>query len=120
MYLCYDVRVSDPKSGRSLEIHTTQPGVQFYTSNFLTGQASGKGGCRYQKYGAFSLETQNYPDAVNQVRQECGTSVGWDNAITYVTHDRWTETINLHFWFSPACFTLEKLHPRGLEGGHQG
>ncbi|XP_062503436.1 galactose mutarotase-like isoform X2 [Corticium candelabrum] len=58
--------VTDPKSGRKLEIHTTQPGVQFYTSNFLCGKIAGKGGYRYQKYGGFCLETQNYPDAINQ------------------------------------------------------
>jgi aldose 1-epimerase len=59
-------KVTDPKSGRSLEMHTTQPGVQFYTANFLDGQSGGKGGHRYQKYGAFCLETQNYPNAVNE------------------------------------------------------
>ena len=45
---------------------TDQPGVQFYTANGLDGE-SGKGGVCYPKYGAFCLEAQNYPDAINQV-----------------------------------------------------
>lgn len=45
---------------------TDQPGVQFYTGNGLDG-SPGKGGVEYHKYGAFCLEAQNYPDAINQV-----------------------------------------------------
>lgn len=45
---------------------TDQPGVQFYTGNGLDG-SPGKGGVKYHKYGAFCLEAQNYPDAINQV-----------------------------------------------------
>jgi len=45
---------------------TDQPGVQFYTGNGLDGRP-GKGGVEYHKYGAFCLEAQNYPDAINQV-----------------------------------------------------
>lgn len=45
---------------------TDQPGVQFYTGNGLDG-SPGKGGVCYPKYGAFCLEAQNYPDAINQV-----------------------------------------------------
>lgn len=56
-------QVTDPASGRHMEIHTTQPGIQFYTGNFLDGSASGGG---FQKHGAFCLETQHYPDSPNQ------------------------------------------------------
>lgn len=59
-------RVVHPGTGRVLEVSTTQPGVQFYTSNFLDGSFKGKGGASYPKHSAFCLETQNWPDAVNQ------------------------------------------------------
>lgn len=55
----------DPKSGRKLAVFTTQPGIQVYSGNFLSGQA-GKGGRPYVKNGAICLETQHFPDAVNQ------------------------------------------------------
>jgi aldose 1-epimerase len=57
--------VYDPASGRVLEVLTTQPGVQFYTSNFLNGTIEGKGGAAYPKNGALCLETQHYPDSPN-------------------------------------------------------
>jgi len=65
-------RVVHPESGRYLEIYSDQPGVQFYTGNGLPQPGSrdpliGKGGVHYHQYGSFSLETQNYPDAVNHV-----------------------------------------------------
>uniref|UniRef100_A0A3P8RRV7 Aldose 1-epimerase n=1 Tax=Amphiprion percula TaxID=161767 RepID=A0A3P8RRV7_AMPPE len=59
-------RVCHPASGRVLEVSTSQPGVQFYTANFLDGSITGKGGSRYGKHNSFCLETQNWPDAVNQ------------------------------------------------------
>ncbi|XP_048392007.1 aldose 1-epimerase isoform X3 [Stegostoma tigrinum] len=59
-------RVYHRPSGRLLEIETTQPGVQFYTANFLDGSLKGKGGATYPKHSAFCLETQNWPDAVNK------------------------------------------------------
>ncbi|XP_030627449.1 galactose mutarotase [Chanos chanos] len=59
-------RVVHPGTGRVLEVSTTQPGLQFYTSNFLDGTLRGKGGASYPKHSAFCLETQNWPDAVNQ------------------------------------------------------
>ncbi|KAH0622830.1 hypothetical protein JD844_025547 [Phrynosoma platyrhinos] len=55
-----------PSSGRMLEVYTTQPGIQFYTGNFLDGTLKGKGGHVYPKHSGFCLETQNWPDAVNQ------------------------------------------------------
>ncbi|VVQ31124.1 Aldose 1-epimerase [Pseudomonas fluorescens] len=58
--------VSDPQSGRRLQLYTTEPGVQFYTSNFLDGSVKGKAGKIYPHWGAFTLETQHYPDSPNQ------------------------------------------------------
>jgi aldose 1-epimerase len=57
--------VFEPTSGRSMELYTTQPGVQFYTGNFLTG-VPGKGGRVYHKRFGFCLETQHFPDSPNQ------------------------------------------------------
>jgi aldose 1-epimerase len=56
----------DPSSGRTLTVTTTQPGVQFYSGNFLDGSKTGKFGVTYQKYAGFCLETQHFPDAPNQ------------------------------------------------------
>lgn len=58
-------RLEDPSSGRVMEIFTTEPGLQFYTGNFLAGQ-SGKEGRSYEYRGALCLETQHFPDSVNQ------------------------------------------------------
>ena len=58
-------RVVDPASGRTLECLTTEPGVQFYTGNFLDG-FKGKDGQAYGKHAGFCLETQRYPDSPNQ------------------------------------------------------
>ncbi len=70
---CYAVRnfdgtmrpvatVRDPKSGRVMEILSTQPGLQFYTGNFLDGS---EGGAAYPQYSGFCLETQHFPDSPN-------------------------------------------------------
>jgi aldose 1-epimerase len=56
----------EPRSGRAVEVHTTQPGVQFYSGNFLDGSIRGKRGTVYQKYAGFCLETQHFPDSPNQ------------------------------------------------------
>jgi len=56
--------LKDPASGRVLEIHTVEPGIQFYSGNFLKGQ-TGKGGKTYPFRGAVCLETQHFPDSVN-------------------------------------------------------
>lgn len=58
--------VTDPSTGRRLRVLTTEPGVQFYTGNFLDGEAVGKGGTAYAQYTGFCLETQHFPDAPNQ------------------------------------------------------
>jgi aldose 1-epimerase len=60
------VRVSEPGSGRVLEVLTTEPGLQFYSGNFLDGSVHGKGGKSYAHRSAFCLETQHYPDSPNQ------------------------------------------------------
>jgi aldose 1-epimerase len=59
-------RVFEPQSGRVLEVHTTEPGIQFYTGNFLDGTISGKDGRVYPQHAGFCLETQHFPDSVNQ------------------------------------------------------
>jgi len=58
--------IEDPVSGRILEILTTQPGVQFYSGNFLDGTITGKGGKKYFKHWGLCLETQHFPDSPNQ------------------------------------------------------
>jgi aldose 1-epimerase len=64
--LALTARVTEPVSGRVLEMFTTEPAVQFYTANFLDGTLKGKGGVIYKKQQAFCLEAQHYPDSVNQ------------------------------------------------------
>ncbi len=59
-------RVKEPKSGRTLEIQTMEPGIQFYAGNFLDGSITGKGGHVYGHRTGFCLETQHYPDSPNQ------------------------------------------------------
>ena len=59
------VRVVEPVSGRVLEMHTEEPGVQFYSGNFLDGSLTGKG-WNYHHRGGFCLEPQHFPDAPNQ------------------------------------------------------
>jgi aldose 1-epimerase len=58
-------QVSEPTSGRILEVSTTQPGIQFYTGNFLDGTVTGKHGHVYKRRYGFCLETQHYPDSPN-------------------------------------------------------
>ena len=62
----FAARVVEPASGRVLEVATTEPGIQFYTSNFLDGSIKGKGGLAYVRHGAFCLETQHFPDSPNK------------------------------------------------------
>ncbi|MGH4141199.1 aldose epimerase family protein [Clostridium sp.] len=57
--------VYDEKSGRVMEVYTTKPGVQFYSGNFLKGLEPGKGGTTYCKRGGLCLETQYFPNAIN-------------------------------------------------------
>ncbi len=64
--LALAARVEEPKTGRVMEVHTTEPGVQFYSGNFLDGSITGKNGHVYNKRNGFCLETQHYPDSPNQ------------------------------------------------------
>lgn len=56
----------EPRGGRRLRVATTEPGVQFYSGNFLDGAAVGKDGLRYERHAGFCLETQHFPDSPNQ------------------------------------------------------
>lgn len=58
--------VNEPDSGRVMDVLTAEPGVQFYSGNFLDGHHLGKGGVAYQRRSGFCLETQHYPDSPNQ------------------------------------------------------
>jgi len=59
-------KVMEPKSGRVMEVLTTEPGLQFYTGNFLDGTLKGKGGKVYGRRSAFCMETQHFPDSPNK------------------------------------------------------
>lgn len=59
-------RLRDPKSGRVMEVRTNQPGVQFYTGNYLDGTIKGKGGVVYKQYQGLCLECQHFPDSPNR------------------------------------------------------
>ena len=59
-------RVREPKTGRTLEIATTEPGIQFYSGNFLDGTLKGKDGAVYKHRTGFCLETQHFPDSPNK------------------------------------------------------
>jgi len=59
-------RVYEPTTGRVLEVFSTEPGLQFYTGNFLDGKLTGKGGWAYQFRNGFCMEAQHYPDSPNQ------------------------------------------------------
>jgi aldose 1-epimerase len=58
-------RVFDPASGRILEVLTSEPGIQFYSGNFLNGKIRGKNGVTYEQFSAFCLEPQHFPDSPN-------------------------------------------------------
>ena len=64
--LVHTARVVEPTTGRTLDVATTEPGVQFYTGNFLDGSITGKGGHVYQHRNGFCLETQHFPNSPNQ------------------------------------------------------
>jgi aldose 1-epimerase len=59
-------RVTEPKTGRVMEVLTTEPGLQFYTGNFLDGTIKGKGGKTYNHRYGFCMETQHFPDSPNK------------------------------------------------------
>ena len=64
--LSHAVRLAEPTTGRTLDIYTTEPGVQFYTGNFLDGSFAGKRGRVYLRRYGIALETHHYPDSPNQ------------------------------------------------------
>jgi aldose 1-epimerase len=64
--LRFAARVVEPRSGRTLDVATTEPGIQFYAGNFLDGTLKGKGGQVYARRSGFCLETQHFPDTPNQ------------------------------------------------------
>jgi len=64
--LAIAARVVEPSSGRALEVWTTEPGMHFYTGNFLDGTITGKGGRVYGRRSGFCLETQHFPDSPNK------------------------------------------------------
>jgi aldose 1-epimerase len=64
--LALAARAADPASGRVMEVYTTEPGIQFYSGNFLDGSITGKGGQVYNKRFGFCLETQHFPDSPNK------------------------------------------------------
>jgi aldose 1-epimerase len=66
--LTHAARVFEPTTGRTMDIATTEPGVQFYTGNFLDGSIKGKGGRAYGRRYGFCLETQHFPDSPNRAR----------------------------------------------------
>lgn len=72
--------LTDPGSGRSVEVATSAPGLQFYSGNFLDGTTIGKGGVAYPKYGGVALESQVHDDHVcdtDQTVQRCSHTVDW-------------------------------------------
>jgi aldose 1-epimerase len=56
----------DPTTGRRLDVFTTEPGIQFYSGNFLDATEVGSGGTIYRQSAGFALETQHFPDAPNK------------------------------------------------------
>ena len=63
--LVHAARLVEPSSGRTLDVSTTEPGVQFYSGNFLDGSIRGKGGRVYAHRSGLCLETQHFPDSPN-------------------------------------------------------
>jgi len=64
--LSHVVRVVEPQSGRVMDVHTDQPGMQFYSGNYLDGHIVGKGGVPYTARYGLCLETHHFPDTPNK------------------------------------------------------
>jgi len=64
--LGFAARVHEPRSGRAIEVFTTEPGLHFYSGNLLDGRLTGKGGRHYPRRAGLCLETQHFPDSPNQ------------------------------------------------------
>jgi aldose 1-epimerase len=81
--------LSDPVSGRQLQLWTTEPGLQVYSGNFLDGQIVGRDGARYQQRSAICLEPQHAPDSPNR---PAFPSVILRPGEVYRTHSEWRFT----------------------------
>jgi aldose 1-epimerase len=66
--LAHAARLAEPTTGRVLDVHTTEPGLQLYSGNFLDGTMTGKEGRTYARRGGLCLETQHFPDSPNHPR----------------------------------------------------
>lgn len=85
----FAARLADPGSGRSMELLTTEPGLQFYTGNSLTGALSGRNSIAWRQGQGLCLEPQNFPDAPNR---PTFPSARLDPGATYRHHTRWRFT----------------------------
>ena len=65
--MSFAARLYEPTSGRVMEVYTQEPGIQFYSGNFLDGTITGKSGIVYQHRWGLCLETQHYPDSPNKL-----------------------------------------------------
>jgi aldose 1-epimerase len=84
-------RVTEETTGRALEVYSTEPGVQFYTGNFLDGSLTGKKGIVYQFRTGFCLETQHFPDSPNQDQGKFPTTaLKAGHTLTSHTHYKFT------------------------------
>ncbi|XP_030854310.1 aldose 1-epimerase-like [Strongylocentrotus purpuratus] len=79
------VIVTHKESGRKMEVSTTKPGIQFYTANYLNDSTVGKCGAIYPKHSALCLESQFYPNAVNQVNAESASATIADTVNSLAT-----------------------------------
>ena len=93
--MAFAARVTEPKSGRVMEIYTQEPGLQFYGGNFFDGKTNGKNGKPQIYRGAMALETQKFPDAPNQ---KGFPSIVLDKGDTYTTKSiyKFTTSKRLH------------------------
>ncbi|WP_437726037.1 aldose epimerase family protein [Sorangium sp. So ce861] len=82
-------RVKDPKTGRVLTVEADQPGIQFYTGNYLDGSIKGKGGAVYNQYSGLCLEPQKFPNSINVP--------AWKNEVILKPGQRYAQTVVFRF-----------------------
>jgi aldose 1-epimerase len=82
-------RLRHPDSGRLMQVEANQPGVHFYSGNFLDGTAPGKNGVAYARYGGLCLETQKFPNAINVPE--------WRRQVIVQAGGQYTHTLVHHF-----------------------
>lgn len=87
--------VYDPTTGRVMEVFTTQPGVQFYTGNFLDGTVTGKDGQVYYQYYGFCLETQHFPNSPNRnsPKRPKRLRLRWPSTVLWPGEKYWNVTV---------------------------